>query len=137
MMASSGDRRRGACTVTARRAEGSLQWGGREYGARGREPQAEGSLSLRLGGREPGAEGSLGRKAVMPVGRNLKPEGASESGWGGREPGAEGSQGRRREGAWGGSEAGAGRKGVFALTLKLRHFSARREDLPYSMSIRR
>jgi hypothetical protein len=54
--------------------------------------------------------------------------------WGGTEPGAEGSMGRK--GAWGGREAGAegsmGRKAhpdtpTSTLTLKLRHFSARRE----------
>ena len=61
--------------------------------------------------------------------------------WGGREPGAEGSmpalgaegghlQGRKL--VWGGKEYGALRLGTprhtnLTLTLKLRHFSARRE----------
>jgi hypothetical protein len=71
------------------------------------------------GGREYGAEGSMGRKRV----------------WGGSEYGAEGSMGRK--GVWGGREYGPewsmmGRKAhpdtpTSTLTLKLRHFSARRE----------
>ncbi len=70
------------------------------------------------GGTEPWADGSMGRTGV----------------WGGREYGAEGSMGRK--GVWGGREYGAegsmGRKAhpdtpASTLTLKLRHFSARRE----------
>ena len=84
-------------------------------------PPAEGRLGRKRawGGSEPGAEARPGRKR----------------GRGGREYGAaEGSMGRK--GRWGGREYGAegrlGRKAhpdtpTSTLTLKLRHFSARRE----------
>jgi hypothetical protein len=107
-------------------AEGRLGrkggWGGREHGAEGRLgwKRRQGRTGV-WGGREAGADGSMGRKRA----------------WGGREPGAvraEASMGRKR--VWGGSEYGAegsmGRKAhpdtpTSTLTLKLRHFSARRE----------
>ncbi len=110
-------------------AEGRLgrkgAWGGREAGAKG-------SLGRKgaWGGREAEAEGRLGRKRVV---------------WGGREYGAEASMGRRK-GEWGereyGAEGSMGRKAhpdtpTSTLTLKLRHFSARREASNFHlMSIR-
>ena len=59
------------------------------------------------GGREYGAEGRLGRK----------PEARGVCQWGGREYRAEGSMGRKAHPD----------TPTFTLTLKLRHFSARRE----------
>ena len=71
------------------------------------EPGADGSVGLKRGwgGREYGADGSMGRKC------------AQKQGCGGREYGAEGSMGRKAHPD----------TPTSTLTLKLRHFSARRE----------
>jgi hypothetical protein len=86
---------------------------GRKRGWGGREPRAEGSLGRKggRGGSEAGAEARLGRKRVLLVtmGRT--------GGWGGSEYGAEGSMGRKAH----------PNTPASTLTLKLRHFSARRE----------
>ena len=102
-------------------------------------PLAEGRMGRKRawGGREPGAEGSLGRTGAWG-GREYGAEGRQgRTGlWGRRENGAEGRLGRKPEGVWGGREYGAegsmGRKAspdtpTSTCTLKLRHFSARRE----------
>ena len=138
-----GGQERGARVLGAPSSLGrQAAWGAREPGA-----ELEGSLS-----REVGAPGSLerkgawggrdpqwaGREAATGAGRGLGRKGV----WGGREPGAGGSLGRK--GACGGREPGAGGclGRVFnagrplsahpdtptsTCTLKVRHFSARRE----------